>query len=300
MNKVRMQFCVFVALLFLLFSVPAWASSVEGEFRTIAGELYYEKAGFRLEVPSNVFNQFVKIKVEDAASGSIVQKEDYFVAKALDVYMTNRNSQAVGYLSKPIRVVFFFDSLDHKRASRLNTNLAVSNFRIGYWDELEKIWIELPSQVYWNGSNGLVEAETDRGKGRYALLWTYKTNAHQSKMAEKGIRIMVNLSIVRPDVPPYLKNGRTMVPLRVVAENIGARVEWLSAEQRIDLIRGTDTVQLWIGKSEAIKNKQLLPLDVAPEVVGGRTFVPLRFVSEAFGAKVFWDAMTQTAKVQSN
>jgi len=47
----------------------------------------------------------------------------------------------------------------------------------------------------------------------------------------------------------------------------------------------------------ALKNKQSLSIDVPPEVVNGRTFVPLRFIAEAFGAKVSWDGVTHTVKI---
>lgn len=88
-----------------------------------------------------------------------------------------------------------------------------------------------------------------------------------------------------------------MVPLRVVAENLGARVEWVAAENRIDLVRNVDKIQLWIGKQVTRVNGKSLLLDVPPEIKGERTFVPLRFVAEALGAKVSWDEVTQTAGV---
>jgi hypothetical protein len=91
-----------------------------------------------------------------------------------------------------------------------------------------------------------------------------------------------------------------MIPLRVIAENLGANVQWDSKENRIDMLRKGSKIQLWIGKTEADKDGQKIPLDVAPEVVNDRTFIPLRFVAEAFGCKVEWDDLTQTAKVFSN
>lgn len=230
----------------------------------------------------------------------IVPIDDFYVTRAVEVNMVNVDKLVINRLSKPVRLVFSFNGIDFKRASRLNTNLSVGHFRIGYWDVAGNNWIQLPSQVFWNGSNGAVEAESDRGTGQYALLWSYKEDTQLSPIAEEGIRLMINMAPVRTDVAPYVKNGRTMVPLRVIAENLDTRVEWIASENRIDLVRNVDKVQLWIGKPEALMNNKSLPLDVAPEVIDDRTFVPLRFVAEALGAKVTWDGLTQTAKVLSN
>ncbi|WP_353681841.1 copper amine oxidase N-terminal domain-containing protein [Pelotomaculum sp. PtaB.Bin117] len=144
----------------------------------------------------------------------------------------------------------------------------------------------------------MVEAETNRGAGRYALLWSYKGDTQLSSLKGEEIRIMIDFTTIQPEVPPFTKNDRTMVPLRVIAESMGAHVNWSSSENRIDIV-SHETVSLWIGKTEATKDKQPLFIDVAPEIVDGRTFVPLRFVAEALGAKVTWDERTKTVSILS-
>ncbi|OPX90742.1 MAG: hypothetical protein A4E53_00855 [Pelotomaculum sp. PtaB.Bin104] len=298
----RFYLSIIILVLFgLLFgNMPAWADSAEEKFSFLPGALSFEKAGFRLEVPPNVFNQSVSIKAEDLDVSKIDELENIYVTKAIELYITNKNSQNIGNLSRTVRIAFTFNEIDYKRASRLNTDLSVGYFRIGYWDDSKKDWVQLSSSVFWNGSNGVVEAETDHGKGRYALLWTYDEDSQLSKIFVDGIRMMINYTTVNTDAQPYLKNDRTMVPLRLIAENLGARVEWNSSEQRVDLTRGTDNIQLWIGVLTAKKNGQSITLEAAPEVMGERTFVPMRFVAEALGGRVSWDELTQTAKVLSN
>lgn len=102
----------------------------------------------------------------------------------------------------------------------MNTGLSVGHFRIGYWDNSGRNWIELPSQVFWNGSSGVVEAETYQGAGWYALIWSFEEDTKLSSIADEAIRVMVDLKTVPTAVSPYMKNGRTMVPLRVLAENL--------------------------------------------------------------------------------
>ncbi|MHB8107438.1 MAG: stalk domain-containing protein [Candidatus Cryosericum sp.] len=89
--------------------------------------------------------------------------------------------------------------------------------------------------------------------------------------------------------PVLLKSGTVMVPLRFVSEALGAAVEWLPAMRIVAVKRGDTSIQLQIGSKTALVDLGSMPLLEAPIIVGGRTLVPLRFVSEAFGANVSWD-----------
>lgn len=256
-----------------------------------------DEAGFRLEAPANISDRAIFATVDALDYKKIVPDADYFVVSAVNITMLSPERTDMKSLSKPVRHVFSFTYTDYYRASRLNMNLSIGHFRIGYWNEAEKSWVDLPSRVFWDGKNGVVEAETNHGSGKYALLWSYRGDAVMSQQAGQDIRVMVNLVTVHPDVAPYIKDGRTMVPLRVIAESMDARVDWKASEQRIDLVRNVDKIQLWIGKRDAYFNKDHITLEAAPEITKGLTFVPLRFVSEALGAKVDWDAVTRTAKI---
>jgi len=59
--------------------------------------------------------------------------------------------------------------------------------------------------------------------------------------------------------------------------------------KKITIKLGSKVVELWIGKLEAKVNGKTVKLDVPPMIKKGRTFVPIRFVSEALGAKVDWN-----------
>jgi tripartite motif-containing protein 71 len=98
------------------------------------------------------------------------------------------------------------------------------------------------------------------------------------------------------DAAPYIKNGRTMVPLRFISEALGAEVEWDGEIRQITLTREGMTIRMRIGSTEVFirqsgqmgETKSIL--DAPPEITAGRTFVPLRFISEAFGATLDWNA----------
>jgi len=101
------------------------------------------------------------------------------------------------------------------------------------------------------------------------------------------------------DVPPVMKNDRVLVPLRVIFEELGMKVDWNEATETVTAAGGGTTVVLKIGSDQPTVNGTAVPIDVPAETVGGRTMVPVRFVAEATGAKVEWDEPLQTVLITS-
>lgn len=92
------------------------------------------------------------------------------------------------------------------------------------------------------------------------------------------------------DVAPFIarSTGRTLVPLRLVSEALGASVRWDQATWKATVVWRDRTVELTMGKPEAKANGRPVPLDQPAAILNGRTLVPLRFLAEAFGASVGW------------
>ncbi len=92
------------------------------------------------------------------------------------------------------------------------------------------------------------------------------------------------------DVVPFTEQGRTLVPVRFIAESFGAKVEWLSDTQTVIIRTKDKTVSLVIDQNEMDVGGVRLPLDVSAKVVNDRVFIPLRRLAEdALGQKVFYD-----------
>jgi len=100
------------------------------------------------------------------------------------------------------------------------------------------------------------------------------------------------------DVAPYIKGDRTYVPMRYLGEMLGAEVVWDDAARTVTLTKGDTTVVFTIGSTSYTVNGESKTADVAPEIASDRTMLPARYVAEAFGAIVGWDAGTQTVVVQ--
>lgn len=295
MKYAKVGFAVVISLSVLFTGLTAWAAPVT--LWQIPQTVAIDEIGFKMEAPAKVSDRAVNASVEVLDYSKIVPVDFFYVTRAVNIKMVDVDKTVLAHLSKPVRLTFSFDYIDFKRAGRLNTSLSVGHFRIGYWDASQNNWVQLPSQVFWNGSKGAVEAETDRGTGQYALIWSYREDTQLSPIAPEGIRLMINMSPVKSDVASYIEGGRTMVPLRVIAENLDARVEWNASENRVDLIRNVDKIQLWLGEQVASVNNKPFLMDVAPKVVNDRTFVPLRFVAESLGTVVTWDELTKTVKI---
>ncbi len=99
------------------------------------------------------------------------------------------------------------------------------------------------------------------------------------------------------DQLPVIDNGRTLVPLRAIFEKIGAEVKWDAATRTVTAEKDGTVVSLTIDKTDAVKNGETVALDVPAKIVGGRTMVPVRFVSDCFGVGVEWDGSIQTVKL---
>lgn len=99
------------------------------------------------------------------------------------------------------------------------------------------------------------------------------------------------------DYPVYNKAGRTLVPFRFLGEALGATVTWDDTNKIACLKLNGSEVKVTIGSTKATINNVESVLDVPAEVKEGSTFIPLRFVSEALGASVDYDAATRTVIV---
>lgn len=98
--------------------------------------------------------------------------------------------------------------------------------------------------------------------------------------------IIVNDHIVFSDVAPYIKNSRTYVPIRFIAEELGFDVKWDAKTKKVSMSDGKSTVELTIGSKTMLVNGKKVKLDAPAEIKDQRTFVPLRAIAEAFGKSV--------------
>ena len=113
------------------------------------------------------------------------------------------------------------------------------------------------------------------------------------------------------DVKPEIIDGRTMVPLRKIFEEIGALVKWDNDTQTVSARKNKKTITLSIDSADLQIDKgdtdeegnpiyEIVTLEVPAQIVSGRTLVPARAISESFGLNVDWDEDNQKVIISSN
>jgi len=102
------------------------------------------------------------------------------------------------------------------------------------------------------------------------------------------------------DVAPYIKDGRTFLPLRYVANALGVdddNIIWDPVARAVTVFKGDRIAQVTIGSKTMLVNGVTVNMDVAPEITDGRTMLPIRWMAQALGASIDWDAATRTVTV---
>jgi len=95
------------------------------------------------------------------------------------------------------------------------------------------------------------------------------------------------------DVPPVIKSGRTLIPVRAIMNGLGAeKVEWNGDEQKVTIIKGDKTIVIYLNSQEVLVNDEAVTIDVPAGMIANRVFVPLRFIAQTLGDKVEYDAET--------
>ena len=156
-----------------------------------------------------------------------------------------------------------------------------------------------------------------KGRGNYATCGEFKFYQTEGDYKREALEdnvsyvlqigskdIIVNKDgekkIVTTDVAPFIYKNYTMIPLRGLLEQMGASINWIEYDQKIEVITEREDLMLFqIEDDRVYINDTRYNAQVAPIIKEGRTFIPLRFVSENMGYKVAWDGATQTITISN-
>ena len=102
------------------------------------------------------------------------------------------------------------------------------------------------------------------------------------------------------NIKPYIKNNRTMLPLRFVGEMLGADVLYQEHNKGITMSKNGLLVKLNVDSTSVQVNNRFIQMDTPPEIIEGRTFVPIRAVAEAFGAEVTFFSQQRRIEIKQD
>jgi hypothetical protein len=131
-----------------------------------------------------------------------------------------------------------------------------------------------------------------------SLLATLLLSPTLTTFASSNIPVYYKGQQIQFHVPPVIQNGRTLVEFRPIFEAFGLTVNWDDATQTVTGTKDGVTIKLQIGSTTAYVNNQPVQLQVAPQIINGRTFVPLRFVGDASGENVYWHSDTRIITIE--
>jgi len=150
----------------------------------------------------------------------------------------------------------------------------------------------------------------DSGDGDSSGSWVDKYSPEQIESTIAASIFTINSrtyttadgSVATMDVTPYVKDKRTYTPVRYLAYALGVTedgIQWDQDTKTVTITKDDTTLKLTIGSMALTKNSEIITMDVAPELIDpGRTMLPARWVSEALGATVEWDEVTQQVTIQ--
>lgn len=114
-------------------------------------------------------------------------------------------------------------------------------------------------------------------------------------MAKSDVNLFIDGKLQDGDV--IIRESRTFVPLRFISETLGYKVEYFDETKDIKISNDTDVVELKVNSKDFAKNGEASEMDVKTFLSNNYTFVPLRFISEAFGKEVGWDEPSRSVYI---
>lgn len=121
-----------------------------------------------------------------------------------------------------------------------------------------------------------------------------------SSVFAQNVKITLNGNEVKTDVAPFIKENRTLVPIRFISEALEYDVKWDNENRTVTINNNNKNMVLTINNKNINVDGQSKTTDVAPALYNNRTYVPIRFISENFGINVDWDNENRTVVLENN
>lgn len=126
------------------------------------------------------------------------------------------------------------------------------------------------------------------------LFYNGKNHSYNAK----EVKIKIDGKELQPkDIPPVIIDGRTMLPMRLIAQELGCEVLWNEATKQAFVINDEYTVAFTLGSKKAIKNGEEFALDVPAMIVNDRTMLPVRALAKALDLNITWDDPNRTVYI---
>lgn len=133
----------------------------------------------------------------------------------------------------------------------------------------------------------------------FILICSIPLNSIQAETEEQEIKIVLDNTPQKYSTAPIIIEGTTLVPMRDLFESLDAHVEWHESTRTAFATKDDQHIEIKIGSYFAKLNDETIQLPVKPRIVDSYTMIPLRLISEVFGAKVEWEANSKTIYIET-
>ncbi|MFC5528976.1 phosphodiester glycosidase family protein [Cohnella yongneupensis] len=195
----------------------------------------------------------------------------------------------------------------------------------------ETVFLTIADKIDWSGWKTIrvdLTAAGLKGPAKLTKLYVVNMEEDQDERALQGEIAFDNVMVQYPPAPInvyhptiVLKVGKTKatvdgetvtlpgapftqkgtytnyLPLRFVADRLGAEVKWDNKQRRVTVLRGDTMLDLWVDRKEMTVNGVRMPINVPPIMVKNSVYVPVRVISEQLGQMVDWEDKTKTITI---
>lgn len=215
---------------------------------------------------------------------SLIQKQDRFYrmepAVLAELCFESLPPQQVGCAGSVFYAVRSWKASD--------TDLETPNIMAVSEDGINWVDIQLPD-------NYMELMDVEYRSDKLSIYCRYQTLHYELEFPEDPVQVNLNGRYLCFDTPPQILDGRTMVPLRFLFEQLDEKVTWLPETREI--VIGKDDIRLQVDNTTALVHGEEAMLDVPPLIIEDKTFVPLRFLTESLGYDVVWDQESHLATI---
>lgn len=230
-------------------------------------------------------------------SNATAVSNDYNKAKGYRTYYTYElpvtgSEDAVSFISRRVAEI-----VGVSFGSKNQSNLALSRNQFCPSLIFEVAFMSNPDDYEWLLTDGN-QKKVGEAIGQATVEWFETLNTMEA-YDQNSIKVFVQGEKIAFDVEPFIESGRTLVPIRRIFEALGATVTWNEGEQTATVMKDANQISFKINDNKAVINGINQTMEVPAKIaLGGRTVVPLRFLTEALGYSVDWDGETQTIDIR--
>jgi hypothetical protein len=185
--------------------------------------------------------------------------------------------------------------------SRAATLADKYNFRkVEYYYQIDEdgVLIKGTTEATTEEVTDKVEETTEATTEKVTSSAVEETTTSTESTNNQGINLFVNGREVDCSMAaPLIKNNRTLVPMRPLFEALDIQVKWIEATKTVVCQKDNTQIELTIGSKNAVINGEVVTVEVAPEIIKGYTYMPVRFLTENLGFNVNWDEETKSVEV---